>query len=217
MDPASSLLGRRGCAVLLDCAQGEWRHVRLPARIAIVVLDSGTRHSLAESGYRDRRAELERALPALAGRRPAELTLPEALSLARAAGVDELAIRRLRHVVTENARVRDFVERIEAPTPALGALGSIMLASHESLRDDFEVSTPELDTLVELAYAHGAIGARLTGGGFGGSVVALAEREAAPNVAREVAAAFRERTGRQGNAWVCAAVDGAGDLEDAQC
>ena len=102
--------------------------------------------------------------------------MEEAEAAARAAGLDEIALRRLRHVVSENERVRACVRMLESPGgPDRRALGSLFRDGHASLRDDYEVSTPELDLLVELAYDHGAIAARMTGGGFGGSVVALAD------------------------------------------
>jgi len=213
MDPAASLLARRGHALLLDCGTEDWRAVRLPPGLGIVVLDSGVRHSLEHSGYAARRAELERGLHALSGRRPADLSLAEALAAASAGRIDKVAVRRLRHVVSENERVRQLVRALEASVTDRARIGEIMLAGHASLRDDFEVSTPELDLLVEIAYLHGAIGARLTGGGFGGSVVALAELSQAEAFAASVEAAYSARTGRQGAGYVCATADGAGDLE----
>ncbi len=213
MDPATSLLARRGHALLLDCGSEEWRAVRLPEEMTIVVFDSGIRHTLEHSGYAMRRAELERALEPLGGRRPADLTVDEALAAARAAGVDEVAVRRLRHVVSENARVRELVAALESPgTTDRTRVGEIMRAGHQSLRDDFEVSTPELDQLVEIAYDRGAIGARLTGGGFGGSIVALADSSDAETFAASVEGAYRARTGQEGAGYVCATADGAGDV-----
>ena len=210
MDPAISLLGERGHALLLDCGTEEHRLVALPAGLAIVVLDSGIRHSLEHSGYATRRAELERALPSLGGARPSEVTVEEAETAARAAGVDDVARRRLRHVVSENERVRACVRALEAEHgPDRDALRELFRAGHASLRDEFEVSTPELDVLVGLAEANGAVGARLTGGGFGGSVVALADADGAETFAATVAAWYRERTGRAGSGRVYAAADGA--------
>src|SRR5207247_3676213 len=113
MDPATSLLGRSGHALLLDCGTEEYRHVPLPPELAIVVFDSGVRHRLEDSGYARRRSELERALPALEGRRPMSVSVAEAEAAARAAGVDDTAARRLRHVVSENERVRRCVEALE--------------------------------------------------------------------------------------------------------
>jgi galactokinase len=212
MDPAASLLGRRGHALLLDCGTGEHRLVPLPPGLAIVVLDSATRRSLEHSGYATRRAELERGLAAIDGRRPLELTVDEAEAAARAAGLDDVAARRLRHVVSENERVRLCVAALEAKGgPYLAALGALFRAGHASLRDDFEVSTPELDLLVDLAYGAGAVAARMMGGGFGGAVVALAEAERAPSLVAAVQAAYAERTGREAPGYVCEPSDGAGD------
>jgi galactokinase len=212
MDPAVSLLAKRGNALLLDCATERWRLVHLAAEIGIVVLDSGIRHNLEHSGYSMRRAELERGLVALDGKRPAELALEDALAAARAAGIDEVAVRRLRHVVSENQRVRELVTALESPEAAdRQRIGHIMRESHQSLRDDFEVSTPELDQLVDLAYEHGALGARLTGGGFGGSVVALTDRPPSAQFVASVKEAYRAGTGRELDARVCATADGAGD------
>jgi len=178
MDPACVLLARRGHALLLDCGSEEYRHVPLPAGVAIVVIDSGVRHALEHSGYAERRAEVERNDP-----------------------------RRIRHVTSENERVVQVVAAIEAAD--LDALGPLFRAGHDSLRDDFEVSTPELDLLVDLAYEAGAVAARMTGGGFGGSVVVLAEVGTARALADAVVAAYSERTGREGRFYLCESVDGA--------
>ena len=210
MDPATSLLGRHGHALLLDCGTEEHRYVPLPPGVGIVVIDSGVRRRLERSGYADRRAELERGLAAMDHARPASLTAAEAEAKTRAAGVDEVAARRIRHVVSENDRVRRCVAALEQPRGAdLPAIGVVFREGHESLRDDFEVSIPELDLLVDLAYEHGAIGARMTGGGFGGSIVALAEPERAPSFVDAVTSAYAERAGRMPAGYVCASVDGA--------
>ena len=169
LDQAASLLGRAGQALLLDCATLEHRHVPIPDDVAIVVLDSGERRALADSGYADRRRELEAGDP-----------------------------RRVRHVRTENERVREAVAALERG--AIAALGPIFAASHASLRDDFDVSTPALDALVAAALAAGAFAARMTGGGFGGSVVALAEPSRAADVLLH--------TGARG--WLVRPSDGAG-------
>ncbi len=211
MDPAVCLLARRGHALLLDCATDEHRLIPLPESVAIVVLDSGVRHRLEHSGYATRRAELERALPSLKGASPSQVTVEEAEAAARAAKVDEIALRRLRHVVSENERVRACVRLLESPSgPDRSALGSLFHDAHASLRDDCEVSTPEIDLLVGLAYDYGAIAARMTGGGFGGSVVALADAREAATFAADVTEAYVERTGRDGTGCVCETADAAG-------
>ncbi len=214
MDPASSLLGRKGHALLLDCATEEYRLVPLPPGIALVVFDSAVRHDLELSGYADRRVELERALTAIGTSRPSSLGAAEAEEQAAAAGVDEVARRRLRHVVAENERVREVVAALEHPGGAdLTALGRLFREGHESLRDDFEVSIPELDLLVDLAYDHGAVAARMIGGGFGGSVLALAHEGEAPRLADAVTRDYAERAGREATPYVCASVDGAHEVE----
>jgi galactokinase len=213
MDPASSLLGRKGHALLLDCGTEEHRLVPLPPGIALVVFDSGVRHALEASGYGDRRFELERALSAIGTDRPSSLSAAEAAAKAAAAGVDDVARRRLRHVVTENERVREVVAALEGPGGAdLSALGRLFREGHESLRDDLEVSIPELDLLVDLAYDHGAIAARMIGGGFGGSVLALVRENEAERLADAVTRRYVDRAGRDGTPYVCASVDGAHEI-----
>jgi galactokinase len=155
LDQAASLLGRADHALLLDCGTLDHRWIELPEQVAILVVDSGERHEHATSGYAERRRELESGLPA-----------------------------RVRHVRTENERVRATVAALERND--LDALGPLFAASHASLRDDYEVSTPALDRLVERALAAGALAARMTGGGFGGSVVVLARHERADALAAEL-------------------------------
>ena len=119
--------------------------------------------------------------------------------------------RRVRHVQTENQRVRDFTGALERSD--LAAAGALLLASHASLRDDYEVSTPELDALTAALEAAGAAGARLTGAGFGGCVIAVADRSGAEDIAAEAVARYREETGREPTAFLCRAADGAGPVE----
>ena len=178
LDQAAALLGREGHAILLDCGTLEYRLVAVPAEAALVVVDSGVEHSHETSGYAQRRQELEAGMPS-----------------------------RVRHVQTENQRVRDFAAALEVED--LAAAGRLLLESHASLRDDYEVSTPELDLLVELAQEAGAYGARLLGGGFGGSILALAEAARADDVAVAVSTAYRDRTGREGASLVAVASAGA--------
>jgi galactokinase len=172
LDQAASLLGRAGCALLLDCGTLDHRWVEVPQELAIIVVDSGERHSHEGSGYADRRRELE---------------------------VGDS--RRVRHVTTENERVRAMVKALEAND--LGSLGELFAASHASLRDDYEVSTPTLDRVVDAALTAGALGARMTGGGFGGSVVVLAERDRREAVLQGTL----DRAGTHG--WIVSAADGA--------
>jgi galactokinase len=188
MDQAASLLGRARHALLLDTGSLEHELVELPAELALVVVDSGIRRSLEHSAYAARQRELEQALAA----DPSEL--------------DETLARRRRHVETENRRVRAVVDALR--TRRLDDLGELFRAGHESLRHDLEVTIPALDRLVDLAYAHGAVAARMTGGGFGGSIVALAPADEAHAVGASVVREYGDR----GTAYVCAASDGAREL-----
>jgi galactokinase len=178
MDQAAIVLGRAGHALLLDCATLEHEHVLFPENVAIVVIDSGERRELAASAYADRRREVERGL---------------------AGAGDEVALRRMRHVHSENERVRRAVDALREGR--LDELGPLFRASHDSLRDDFEVTTPTLDRLVDLCYEHGAIAARMTGGGFGGAMIALATVEEAPDLAGRVTRSFAAEHGSPVPRW----------------
>lgn len=210
MDQAASILGRDGQAVLLDCGTLAYRHVPLPDDHVLLVIDSGVRRELESSGYGQRTEELQTALPVLGGRRPADVDLAELPDLL--AGLDDLPARRLRHVVTENARVRATEAALAAGD--LAALGAIFDAGHTSLRDDFEVTIPQLDTMVELARDAGATAARMTGGGFGGAIIVLAPRDAAEGIGDRVLHGYATRfPTRTAAVHVCRAAAGARRLE----
>jgi galactokinase len=191
MDQAASLLGRDGELLLLDTGSLAYEHVTFPDALALVIIDSGVSRSLEQSGYAERRAELETALAALGGRTLDDAD-PDAL------GLDPVPGRRLRHVVSDHARVRETAALLSDPTDAsLDRLGQVFRAGHDSLRDDLEVTVPELDLLVDLAYENGALAARMTGGGFGGSIVAIAAVEDAGHLAAMTRHAYEVRTGRR--------------------
>ena len=167
MDQLASAAGVEGALLLIDCRSLTVTPHVLGENLAVSAVHSGQERTLAGSAYADRRAECEAAEREIGPLRDATLADVAALR-------DDLLRRRARHVVTENARVTAFVEALSVEDAA--AAGVLMLESHASLRDDFEVSTPVLDALVErLATTAGVFGARLTGGGFGGAVVALTE------------------------------------------
>jgi galactokinase len=181
MDQMASSLADTARALLLDTRSLERRFVDLPAGTAVLVIDSGVARSLASSGYNQRRAECEEAC-----RRLDVKSLREVASVDALAGLPELLQRRARHVVTENARVAQAVACRTAHE-----FGRLMDASHASLRDDYAVSTPELDRLVALLQAQeGVHGARLTGAGFGGACVALCDEDAVQPVAAAVLQAY---------------------------
>ena len=173
MDQLASLRGRRDSALLIDCRSLEVEPVPLPDGVAVLVVDSGVSRALEDTAYAVRRAECE-AIAARLGLASLRDATPE-----QVAGEP-----RARHVVSENARVLAFAEALRRGS--VDALGPLLLESHASLRDDYEVSTPELDSLVERLVGAGALGARLTGAGFGGSVVSLVPASQAKAIARTV-------------------------------
>lgn len=188
MDQLASVAARAGHALLIDCRSLELRHVCMPDEAAIVVVHSGVPRTLERSAYSERRAACERVANVLGLDSLRDATLDQVLD-------EPLA----RHVVTENARVKQTAAALELGN--VGRVGELMLESHASLRDDYRVSTPELDSLVEQLVSAGAHGARLTGAGFGGCVVAIAPRKSATEIAR----AFP-------TAWTFEAANGAGPL-----
>ncbi|WP_311243532.1 galactokinase [Microbacterium sp. WCS2018Hpa-23] len=189
MDQMASMLGEPDAAIFLDCRSLE--AVLVPvgiaeAGLAILVMDTRVKHAHSTGGYGERRAACERgaAIMGVPSLRDVSVTdLPRAEEL-----MDDVTFRRVRHVVTENQRVLDTVRVLREE--GARAIGDLLVASHASMRDDFEISVPELDTAVEAALAAGAIGARMTGGGFGGAAIALIEQDAVQEVTDAVNAAF---------------------------
>jgi galactokinase len=206
MDQLISAAGMADHAMLIDCRSLETRVVPIPVNVAICVLDTGTRRGLVASAYNERRAQCEEAA-ALFG--VAALRDVDAATFhARAAELDPLTRKRARHVVTENARTIEAASRLEDGNVV--RFGELMSESHASLRDDFEVSRPELDTMVAIAREHDAcFGARMTGAGFGGCAVALVERDGAADFAQRVAAAYEKSVGVRPAVYVCTASAGA--------
>jgi galactokinase len=191
MDPMACHLGQEGGALFLDTRTLTFERVPLPPDADLVVINSGVAHRHAAGDYNTRRAECQRACELLGVRQLRDLA---AADLARVSALPEPLGRRARHVVTENARVLAAVERLRAGD--LAGLGRLFYESHASQRDDYEVSVPEIDLLVELAWGEPDVyGARLTGGGFGGSVVMLARHGRGADLAARIARAYAERSG----------------------
>jgi galactokinase len=200
MDQFASALSKKGHALLIDCRTLAYEHIPLrleEAGLAVVIANSGVQRALASSAYNERRRECEEAVALLRERlgRP-ELTSLRDVTMAEIEGVtiDGVPLRRARHVVSEIGRVASAVEALRADDFA--ALGSLMEESHRSLRDDYEVSSEQLDLLVGLATAQDyVLGARLTGAGFGGCTVNLVRADAVDAFERDVMSVYRERTG----------------------
>ncbi len=191
MDQTVAMHGREGCALLVDFRDGSHRAVPFdpgPAGLTLLVIDTRVSHDLADGGYGDRRGECARASEALGVDLLAEVTDLDAVEALE----DDLLRRRARHIVTEVARVDACVTALEDGD--WDRVGELMRQSHASMRDDFEISCEELDVLVDTAVGHtGTLGARMTGGGFGGSAVALVRDAAVDDVVDAVLAAFEER------------------------
>jgi len=187
-------------ALLIDCRSLAVEPIPNPAEARIVVVDSAAPRTLAGSAYNQRRAECEAASRALGVSSLRHVTWEQLA--AGASRLSDVEFRRARHVVTENQRVLESVAALRAGD--LTAFGPHMAASHASLRDDYEVSSRELDTLVEIAAAvPGVFGARLTGAGFGGCAVALASASFAEAAAATITERYRAATGLPGRAWIC--------------
>ena len=191
LDQSASLLSTADHALFLDCRTRESRQVNLPLEaedLQILVIDTRVSHAHDSGGYKElveacTRGARELGVPALRDVGPERL--PEAKQL-----LHPDIYRRVRHIVTENQRVLDTIEQLDASGPA--AIGDLLLASHASMRDDFGISCEELDLAVDAAMAAGALGARMTGGGFGGSAIALVESSQAQAVSERVLKDFAE-------------------------
>lgn len=209
MDQMAVGAGRAGHVLKLDCRDLSIKHVPLPTGMAVLTADTGVKHALGDGEYRKRRRDCEEALTLLGADSFRDLA-PEDLEGSEAVLGDRL-FRRARHAVTEMERVDSFASALVANDDE--EIGRAMWASHDSLRDDFEVSCPELDFLVDAATGAGremgVVGSRMTGGGFGGSTVTLVRREEAERLQQHLEKIYREKFGRSLNCFITAAVDGA--------
>ncbi|MFB6279915.1 MAG: galactokinase [Salinibacter sp.] len=205
MDQMAVRLGRAGRALSLDCRHVDYEHVPLPlSEASIVIADSRVSRELADSKYNERRAECEEGVrffqqfdDSVEALRDVDIGLFEA----HANDLPPTIRRRCRHVITENERVRESAEALRAGD--LEAFGALMSAAHESLRDDYEVSTAELDHLVDTARStEGVYGARMTGAGFGGCVVCLTVDAALPALQRRLTERYAERFDREPTLYV---------------
>jgi galactokinase len=212
MDQFASLLGRKGCALFIDCTT--LNHELTPLdeeRARLVVFDSKVKRQLLNSAYNDRRRECEEAFKILKRHLPdiktyRDLTVP--MFKAYTHDLPEPLVRRARHVTTENGRVAHAVRVLKKGD--LIAFGALMDASHESLRNDFEVSCRELDLLVDLARGvAGCFGSRMTGAGFGGCVVSLVRPDVVDEFIPSVKAGYRSATGIEPGVYVFRASEGA--------
>ena len=204
MDQMACSMTGDGSMLFLDTRSLIHERIPLPGAASLIVINSGVAHSHAAGDYRTRRAECRRAAALLS---VAELRDVGPSELARVATLPSPLDRRARHVVTENQRVLDTVAAFRAGD--LEAVGALLSSSHASMRDDFEVSVPDIDLLVSIAERQrGVYGARLTGGGFGGSIVGLAPRESARRSAELISVEYSRQSGRISSVLVPAASSG---------
>jgi galactokinase len=214
MDQFVSLFGKEHKALLLDCRSLEFRLLPLPDNVRLIICNTMVKHALASSAYNERRAQCEAGVKHLAKFLPhvtalRDVTL-EQLEQYRE-GLPEVVYRRCRHVITENARVLAAAEALERDE--LHNFGKLMAASHESLRDDYEVSSRELDVMVELARrGEGVYGARMTGGGFGGCTVNLVRTENVEEFSVRVPQGYEEETKLKPEIYICTAANGAEEI-----
>lgn len=191
MDQSVSLMAKDGHALFLDCRSLETDAIPFDLQsdgLTIVVMDTQVKHSHANGGYSARRASCEKAAEVLGVDALRDATLEQLEG--KRGEMDDETYRRARHIITENGRVLDTVSALKAEGPR--AIGDLLVASHVSMRDDFEISCPELDLAVDTALLAGAVGARMTGGGFGGAAIALVESADADNLIARVEAAFAD-------------------------
>jgi galactokinase len=215
MDQFISSCGRTGHALLLDCRSLDYRLLRLPEEVSLVICNTMVKHRLASGEYNARRAESEEGVRRLSCFLPhvralRDVTLNELQSYS--GSLPETIYKRCRHVVTENARVTDAARSLEQGD--LHAFGKLMKDSHISLRDDYQVSCAELDLMVDLAgEMPGVFGARMTGGGFGGCTINLVRTEAVSEFQRGMASAYEKVTGLAPQIIVTSAAEGAGEVQ----
>jgi galactokinase len=212
MDQMISALGKQGQAILIDCRDLSTEAVPLPSSEVVVIMDTMTRRDLADSAYNERRAQCEATARAFGVAALRDVSM--SAFRARAADLDPVVQRRVRHVISEIERTREAGEAMKRGDSA--ELGRLMNESHDSLRDDFEVSNAELNAIVDAARkTAGCFGARMTGGGFGGCAIALVSADSAEAFAERVTAEYRCATSLDPKIYICEAASGASVAADA--
>jgi galactokinase len=207
MDQLASNAAHRGHALFLDCRNERVEHIRIPKFLSVLVIDSGVRRELTNSRYDTRRAECREATAALGVASLRDVTLEE---LGRAVLPDKI-FKRAHHVVSENERVLQCANALRSDD--LEGISETFRASHASFARDFEASTSEVDALVMIATRYpGVVGARLTGGGFGGCVVALVDRGKAAQAGRAIVRDYSQETGMAARCWISSPAGGAARL-----
>jgi len=206
MDQMISACGQQGSALLIDCRDLATRLVPMPEGVSIIVMDTTVRRGLVDSAYNERVEQCQVAAEHFGVLSLRDVSLE--IFAAHSRGLDEVVYRRAKHIITENQRVLDAVEAMQ--NGEIKKLGKLMDASHESLRNDYEVSCRELDAMVKIARSQpGCLGARMTGGGFGGCAIALIRSSAGEDFIKNVGLEYQKRTSRDGNLFPVKSSDGA--------
>jgi galactokinase len=210
MDQFIAALGQAGHALLIDCRSLDYRAVPVPPETAIIIANSNVKRGLVDSEYNTRRRECE-AAAAHFGVLALRDVSADVFAL-HADELDETVARRARHIITENARTEAAAEALAQGN--LSRMGRLMAESHASMRDDFEITVPAIDALVEIIgqVIGAAGGVRMTGGGFGGCVVALAPQEMVPAIEAAIAGKYPAASGLEATVYVCQASAGAGEI-----
>ena len=214
MDQFASAAGQAGHALLIDCRVNRFKTAPIPEGLSLVVCETGSLRKLEASAYNTRRSECELGVRLIAEREPGVTALrdvDEAMLERNRDRLPEVVARRCEHVVREDARVMDTVSALRDGD--LEVLGRLFAASHASLRDLYEVSSAELDAMVDIAVAvPGVVASRMTGAGFGGCTVNLVEQGAEEALRDAVLGQYQKRTGLEPSVYIVAAVDGAGEI-----
>ena len=210
MDQMISASGEKDHALLLDCRSLETRLVKMPEDLAVLIVHSNVKRGLVDSEYNTRRQQCETAAKHFGVKALRDVTLEQLQEAATQGKLEPVVYQRARHVITENIRTLAAAEALAAGD--LARMGRLMAESHDSMRDDFAITVPAIDTLVEILQSHIGVngGARMTGGGFGGCVVALLHPSKVSEVIAAVEAEYPEKTGLKPTCYVCKACDGAG-------
>ncbi len=210
MDQFTSCFGHAGQALMIDCRSLDYRLLPLPQKVKLVICNTMVKHDLAASEYNARRAECEEAVRLIARKLPRIQSLRDVtLDVLEQTGgeLPEVSRKRSRHVVSENARVIEAAAALQGGD--METFGALMRESHSSLRDDFEVSCEDLDLMVDLANkSEGVVGARMTGGGFGGCTVNLVKAESVDSFRQNVSDGYRQATGHEPEIYVCTPAQG---------
>lgn len=209
MDQLISALGQAEHLLMIDCRSLETQPTPVPENVAVIIVNSHVKHDLVTGEYNTRRQQCEAAAKFFGVKALRDVSVAQfSEKEAELTALDPEMAKRARHVITENQRVLDAVQALNAGD--ISRLGQLMNASHLSMRDDFEITTPEIDYLVELAQSviGASGGARMTGGGFGGCIVALAPTEKVEEVRQVIEANYEKRTGLKESFYVCTASQG---------